>query len=438
MKSKKFKINPIVKKDLRIISRSMKFSWGLFAYEAILGIVFLFVLMFAFESGYGYTRSYETLVSLFPILSAVQFGIITLILPIMTASSISGEKERQTFDLLLTTVMTPRQIIMGKLMSAVIRVMIFIIASIPLMAVSFTLGGLGWGNLFIMLAAAFVFAFFAGAVGMLASTIGKKTLSCIIIAYVIYFAFHQLSSIPSILIGIFAVTGADWIISLLMVFNPVVAVVDMFVLMFQGEGIFDNVGGFMGNFGGWFWVILSGVVIMGVSFIMLEVAARRIDPLRGYAIGKKEKKIMEQARVYAPTPAAGMPVPNAGMNGPDGTAQAAPYAQDGLGQNPWGPIGPENPGAMTAAGSDAGAEPELDFLKEQAAPATAGEAAVIQEAVTPATGDSVTQEPELDFLKEQGVSATEGNTAPEQFASATEPVVSGTEPTDPANGEKKE
>ncbi len=332
---KKFKINPIVKKDLRIISRSMKFSWGLFAYEAILGVVFLFVLMFAFDNGYGYTGSYETLVSLFPILSGVQFGIVMLILPIMTASSISGEKERQTFDLLLTTVMTPRQIIMGKLMSAVLRVMVFIVASIPLMAVSFTLGGLSWRNLFIMLIASFVFAFFAGSVGMLASTIGKKTLSCIIIAYVIYFAFHQLSTIPTILIGVMAASGAEWIISLLMIFNPVVAVVDMFVLMFQGEGLFDDFGS-MGSFGGWLWVILSGAAIMGISFIMLEVAARRIDPLKGYTIGKKEKKQMQQIARYAPAAA---------------TVSAGGIQSEGV-------------GAMNVEQDEPEAEPELDFLKE--------------------------------------------------------------------------
>lgn len=331
---KKIKINPIVKKDLRIISRGMKFTWGLFAYEAILGVVFLFVLLFAFDTNFtygqfGYTRSYETLVSLFPVLSAVQFGIIALILPIMTASSISGEKERQTFDLLLTTVMTPRQIIMGKLMSAVLRVMVFIVASIPLMAVSFTLGGLSWGNLFIMLIASFVFAFFAGAVGMLASTIGKKTLSCIIIAYVIYFAFHQLSTIPTILIGLLAVTGADWVISLLMIFNPVVAIVDMFVLMFAGEGLFGNVGsGFMSGFGGWLWVIISGVVIMGISFIMLEVAANRIDPLHGYKI--KNKKTSSAG--VALTPA---------VNAVAGAAQAG--AGSGISEP----------------------EPELDFLKQE-------------------------------------------------------------------------
>ena len=190
--------------------------------------------------------------------------------------------------------------------------------------------------------AAFVFAFFAGAVGMLASTIGKKTLSCIIIAYVIYFAFHQLSTIPSVLIGVFAASGAEWVISLLMIFNPVVAVIDMFVLMFSGEGIFDNV---FGSFGGWIWVILSGVVIMGISFVMLEIAAHRIDPLHGYTISRKQQNKMTTQ--YAQSP----------VNAAAPAFAAQPVVQSAA------------PEQVQNASEE---EPELDFLKEKTdtAPAT--------------------------------------------------------------------
>ena len=42
-------------------------------------------------------------------------------------------------------------IILGKNLSALLRVMVFIVASIPIMAVSFTIGGLNWLYLFIYL-----------------------------------------------------------------------------------------------------------------------------------------------------------------------------------------------------------------------------------------------------------------------------------------------
>ena len=146
----KFKLNPIIKKDLRVTSRSMKLAWELFAYVAILGIIFL--LMFSMFRQYANnidnTELYQEYVAFFPVLAIAQLGMLALSIPIITASSVSGERERGTLDTLLTTTAGLNSIVFGKMMSAVIRVMIFIIASIPLMAISFMVGGLSWRVLF--------------------------------------------------------------------------------------------------------------------------------------------------------------------------------------------------------------------------------------------------------------------------------------------------
>ena len=40
----KIRWNPIVKKDLQVTARSMRFSWGVFAYEGVLMLAFLLAL----------------------------------------------------------------------------------------------------------------------------------------------------------------------------------------------------------------------------------------------------------------------------------------------------------------------------------------------------------------------------------------------------------
>ena len=40
----KIRINPIIKKDLQVTARSMRLSWGLFAYEVVLTLAFLLAL----------------------------------------------------------------------------------------------------------------------------------------------------------------------------------------------------------------------------------------------------------------------------------------------------------------------------------------------------------------------------------------------------------
>ena len=109
--------NPIVKKDLQVTARSMRLSWGVFAYETVLTMAFLLALaVIQQESRSIYTTGniYGYLIYLFPVLSIAQVCIVALIVPVITASSISGEKERQTFDIMLTTCMSPFSIVLGK------------------------------------------------------------------------------------------------------------------------------------------------------------------------------------------------------------------------------------------------------------------------------------------------------------------------------------
>ena len=279
---KNIRLNPIVKKDLRVLSRSMKIAWGLFAYEAVLLIVFLFAIWIIFEefSGYGYSADYQAFVVMFPVISAIEFGIIALLMPIMTATAVSGEKERQTFDILLTTVMTPRAIIRGKVASAVIRVMVFMVGSIPLMALSFTLGGLSWINLFITMIAFLIFAILTGSLGIFASTLTTKSITGIILTYVFYFVYANASVVPTLIILFASGFSSSGSVSMLMLLNPVSAITQMFALMLGGSDLFG--AGMNSSITGWIWVALAGAVMLGFSILFQELAARRIDPLHGY------------------------------------------------------------------------------------------------------------------------------------------------------------
>ncbi|MBR6257572.1 MAG: ABC transporter permease [Lachnospiraceae bacterium] len=286
----KIRINPIVKKDLKVISRSMKIAWGVFIYEMVLALVFFFAMYIIFDafSSYGYTSDYQDFIALFPIIAGVEFCIIALIMPVITASAISGEKEKQTFDLLMTTVMTPRAIVRGKVESAVIRMMVFIVGSIPLMALSFTIGGLSWWNLFVTMIAFLIFAILTGSMGIFASTLTKKSITGIILTYVFYFIFGTMSVFPTLIVVLTSTFASGSVISVLMLINPVAAVIEMFMLMLGGDTLFS--GNPLGFWSGWGWVVLSGVAMLLISWGLQRLAAWRIDPLHGYIIQEKRKK----------------------------------------------------------------------------------------------------------------------------------------------------
>ena len=130
------RLNPIVKKDVKVQSRSMKICWGVFAYELILALVFFFAMtIIQQESRYSMNNIYSAMVWLYPVLAVLV--ILGVVVPVRTASSISGEKERQTFDIMMTTSMTPFSIIAGKVTTAIVQSMLFVLASMPVMALSF-------------------------------------------------------------------------------------------------------------------------------------------------------------------------------------------------------------------------------------------------------------------------------------------------------------
>ena len=59
------RLNPIVKKDIKVQARSMKMAWGIFAYEAILaGVFFIALLFISNQSIYDDSNVYSKIVSL--------------------------------------------------------------------------------------------------------------------------------------------------------------------------------------------------------------------------------------------------------------------------------------------------------------------------------------------------------------------------------------
>ena len=308
--NKKLRLNPILKKDLRVIARNMKFSWGLFAFEAVLGVIFLFAMLIMYES-VGYTNMYSSMVSLFPIIGGTELVIVALITPILTASAITSEKEKQTFDILLTTVMTPHAIIRGKLLSAVTRVMMFVVGSIPLMAISFTVGGVSWWALFAFLLLTLVFAIYVGSIGIMSSTFSNKSLVSIIISYVIYGLLSGGTFIPIISISGIMGMSPEILSALSLLFNPLIMFITFFATVLGGEFIEDIFSSLV-FVTAWGWIIVSLAMMIIASIVMQAIAASRINPVVGYR--KKMKKKNKTSVVGAGMAGVAMTQPGMQMN----------------------------------------------------------------------------------------------------------------------------
>ncbi len=299
-------LNPIVKKDVKVQARSMKICWGVFAYELILALVFFLAMsIIQGESRYSSSNIYSAMVWLYPVLAVTQLIILGLVVPVRTASAISGEKERQTFDIMMTTSMSPFSVIMGKVMTAIVQGMFFVVASMPVMALSFIIGGMSWVYLFLFLGIAFLVSLFAASIGILCSSLCKKSISAVIMSYVFYLIFFLGTIVPPTVLGVVTANlkytlgsvpqfldnyGTN--IYLFLLLNPTLYLVEFFGRVMAGRSLVNSMVSSLGwgtqSKGpialittGYWWLILATVLFVGVSFLFLWIASRRINPIKG-------------------------------------------------------------------------------------------------------------------------------------------------------------
>ncbi len=288
-------MNPLVKKDVKVQSRSMRMSWGLFAYEAIMALVFFFAMMMIKQQSYwSEANIYSQIVMLYPVLAVTQIIIIGVTVPISTSSSISGEKERQTFDIMMTTSMTPFSIVWGKVMTAIIQNMFYVAAGMPVMALAFVIGGLSPVYLLWFLLIALLAAFFAASIGVLCSSSCKKSISATIMSYVFYLGFFILTAVPYWIAEMYMNDFAGRVFFWLLLLNPAVYLMEFFTWTMGGTSVIYDIisitstGIKMSEEAAHnLWMAGAGILLVLVSFLFLWTAAKRITPIPK----KKAKKL---------------------------------------------------------------------------------------------------------------------------------------------------
>ncbi|MGE3910796.1 MAG: ABC transporter permease [Chloroflexota bacterium] len=120
----------------------------------------------------------------FAAVTAVELGLICLLAPALTADLISGERERQTLDLLLVTPLSRRQIVVGKLVAGLGSLLLLIVLALPIQAVAVLIGGIGVEELLVGLVILSLTAMTYGCVGLYWSARLKSTRAAMLISYV--------------------------------------------------------------------------------------------------------------------------------------------------------------------------------------------------------------------------------------------------------------
>ncbi len=178
--------NPIVAKEYRSRMRTWRSPFAITLYVLLLGglgwLVFAGISSSAGSPfGGGQAAAYGR--NLFTFLIIFQLLLLTFITPALTAGTISGERERQTIDLLFCTRVRPFAILWGKLLASMSFVLLLLVISIPIFSLVFLFGGIELDQVVTSFLVTGVAALTLGAMGIFFSTIAPRTLPSTVAAY---------------------------------------------------------------------------------------------------------------------------------------------------------------------------------------------------------------------------------------------------------------
>ncbi len=131
--------NAVVGKELRSRMRGWRSTIIITVYMGILGVIAIAFLLQ--QAGPTTNQSSMIGIQLFQALSIFQLFLILFVTPATTAGAISGERQRQTWDLLLVTRLSSFGIVWGKLLAGLAFSLVLVFASLPLFSLVFLFGG---------------------------------------------------------------------------------------------------------------------------------------------------------------------------------------------------------------------------------------------------------------------------------------------------------
>src|SRR6056297_2941889 len=131
--------NPVLQRELLVNLRTKKSFLLLAAYQIVLSLVVL--AAWPSDQRLDLTNNPPSARKLVDLFFLGQYVIASLMAPSFAAGAVSGEKERQTYEMLLASPLRPGSIVFGKLVAALAHLGLLIVASLPIIVLFLPLGG---------------------------------------------------------------------------------------------------------------------------------------------------------------------------------------------------------------------------------------------------------------------------------------------------------
>jgi ABC-type transport system involved in multi-copper enzyme maturation permease subunit len=180
--------NPIIMKELRGRMRGRGAFLLVTGYLALIGLVIGVIYATLAGDTYYYSpwdpQMRQSIgKAIFGTVVMMELFLVSLIGPALTSGAITSERERQTLEILRSTTLPARALVLGKLGSAAAFLLLLIFTALPIESIAFVLGGVGLGEIVVSSLLLVITAVFHCALGLFFSSILKRTSTATVSSY---------------------------------------------------------------------------------------------------------------------------------------------------------------------------------------------------------------------------------------------------------------
>lgn len=210
-------MNPLLLRHLYSSARRNRFFVFLSIYLFVIAILTALFVLLTISSALFEETATMSLLDLFVQGRALYWfsGVILmltaiLLVPVNALGAVAGERENRTLDLLVTTTLRPRSIILGKVGASLLTGSLYILAPFPLLMIGFWLGGVTTPELLLTLLFLVLTMTLNVVWAVYLSTWVRKTIAAVILFYVV-----NLGILPviALVIGLWSSLYDIWVYS---------------------------------------------------------------------------------------------------------------------------------------------------------------------------------------------------------------------------------
>jgi ABC-type transport system involved in multi-copper enzyme maturation permease subunit len=175
--------SPILVRELRALLRGRKF----FVSHMLLLTILAGVLLIAATTAAATEDSDPADLGLL-LFKAFLFGlsvVVIFLVPAFSCTAITTERESKTLDLLLTTTIKPWEVVWGKLLSALVVILLFMASALPLVTVCFLFGGISPWDLALLYSLVLFGTLVVSSVSLTVSAHCRESKASVVVSYVL-------------------------------------------------------------------------------------------------------------------------------------------------------------------------------------------------------------------------------------------------------------